>query len=32
MDILVLNDCYLIKEEQPIWQEDENWQETFELD
>ncbi len=32
MDVLVLNDCYLIKSEQPDWQEIENWQETFELD
>ena len=32
MDILVLNDFFLIKEEQPEWEEDGNWQETFELD
>lgn len=32
MDILVLNDFFLIKEEQPEWQEDGSWQETFELD
>lgn len=32
MDILVLGNHYLVKEEQPDWQEKENWQETFELD
>lgn len=32
MDVLVLGDYYLLKEEQPKWQEEENWQETFELD
>lgn len=32
MDVLVLNDYYLIKTEQPDWQEVEDWQETFELD
>ena len=32
MDVLVLNDYYLIKSEQSDWDEIENWQETFELD
>ena len=32
MDVLVLGNYYLIKEEQPNWEEKENWQETFELD
>lgn len=32
MDVLVLNNVYLIKTEQPEWTEIENWQETFELD
>ena len=32
MDVLVLNDYYLVKSEQPDWEELENWQETFELD
>jgi carbamoyltransferase len=32
MDVLILNDYYLIKTEQPDWTEVENWQETFELD
>lgn len=32
MDVLVLNDFYLIKTEQANWHELEDWQETFELD
>ena len=32
MDVLVLNDHYLVKSEQPKWEETENWLETFELD
>jgi carbamoyltransferase len=32
MDVLVLNDHYLVKSEQPKWEEIENWLETFELD
>ncbi|MBL4653184.1 MAG: hypothetical protein JKY53_10035 [Flavobacteriales bacterium] len=32
MDVLVLNDYYLLKEEQPKYIEYENWQETFQLD
>ncbi len=32
MDVLVLEDCMLFKEEQPPWQEKEDWQNEFELD
>tara|TARA_B110001452_G_scaffold235392_1_gene214163 strand:- start:141 stop:269 length:129 start_codon:yes stop_codon:yes gene_type:complete len=32
IDLLVLNDFFLVKEEQPDWEEDGSWQETFELD
>lgn len=32
MDMLVLEDCILYKEEQPRWEETENWKECFELD
>ncbi len=32
MDCLVLNDFVLLKEEQPKWQEKEDWQNKFELD
>jgi carbamoyltransferase len=32
MDVLVLNDFYLLKTEQPNWEEHDNWQDTFELD
>lgn len=32
MDCLVLNDFILLKEEQPKWQEKEDWQNKFELD
>lgn len=32
MDALVLNDFVLLKEEQPKWQEKEDWQNKFELD
>lgn len=32
MDILVLGDFYLLKPEQPVFQEEEDWRETFVLD
>ena len=32
MDVLVLGNHYLLKEEQAEWKEEENWKETFELD
>lgn len=32
MDILVLGDFYLIKEEQPAWSEEKDWREEFALD
>lgn len=32
MDVLVLEDCVLLKEEQPKWEEDENWRTQYELD
>ncbi|MFY0628608.1 MAG: carbamoyltransferase [Reichenbachiella sp.] len=32
MDILVLGNHYLLKEEQPAWTEDENWKKSFVLD
>jgi carbamoyltransferase len=32
MDVLVMEDCMLFKEEQPPWQEGEEWRETLELD
>jgi carbamoyltransferase len=32
MDILVINNLLFIKEEQPEWQEKENWQDNYELD
>ncbi len=32
MDALVVEDCLLLKEEQPLWQEAEDWRETLELD
>lgn len=32
MDILVLGNYYLIKEEQPNWNDSENWEEIYELD
>jgi carbamoyltransferase len=32
MDYLVMEDCLLDKKEQPDWQEDEDWQKTYELD
>jgi len=32
MDMLVIDDFVLLKEEQPVFTDDENWQEKFELD
>ncbi len=32
MDALVVEDCLLLKEEQPLWQEAEDWREKLELD
>jgi carbamoyltransferase len=32
MDYLVMGNCWLDKQEQPSWHEDEAWQKTFELD
>jgi carbamoyltransferase len=32
MDVLVIEDCLLFKEEQPIWQEKEDWRSGLELD
>ena len=32
MDCLVINNFLMLKEEQPKWQDKENWQEKFELD
>ena len=32
MDVLVLEDCILYKEEQPEWKEDKDWREEYELD
>jgi carbamoyltransferase len=32
MDCLVINNYLFLKEEQPQWQDKENWQTTFELD
>lgn len=32
MDYLVINDTVFVKEEQPLWQETENWKESFTLD
>ncbi|HMQ63802.1 MAG TPA: carbamoyltransferase C-terminal domain-containing protein, partial [Flavilitoribacter sp.] len=32
MDVLVLGDFYLIKNEQPVFQEEQDWQKQFELD
>jgi carbamoyltransferase len=32
MDVLVMEDCILFKEEQPPWKEDEQWRDELELD
>jgi carbamoyltransferase len=32
MDVLVMENCILYKEEQPAWQEAEGWLDAFELD
>ena len=32
MDVLVLEDCILFKEEQPPWEEKEDWRRELELD
>jgi len=32
MDVLVLENCILYKEDQPAWQEEEGWLDAFELD
>jgi len=32
MDYLIMENCLLDKESQPAWQEDEDWQKTYELD
>ena len=32
MDVLVMEDCMLFKEEQPLWKEGEKWREQLELD
>lgn len=32
MDVLVINNCVFLKDEQPKWQEKEDWRNTFELD
>jgi len=32
MDVLVLGDFFLLKEEQPKWEENENWEDLFTLD
>ena len=32
MDILVMEDCMLFKEEQPLWEEKEDWRSELELD
>jgi carbamoyltransferase len=32
MDVLVMENCILFKEEQPVWQEKENWRDELELD
>jgi carbamoyltransferase len=32
MDVLVMEDCLLLKEEQPLWQEKEDWRSELELD
>jgi carbamoyltransferase len=32
MDVLIMEDCMLLKEDQPTWEEARNWRETLELD
>jgi carbamoyltransferase len=32
MDVLVIENCILLKEEQPIWEEKEDWRSELELD
>jgi carbamoyltransferase len=32
MDVLVMEDCMLFKEEQPPWEESEDWRDKLELD
>lgn len=32
MDVLVIEDCILFKEEQPLWEEREDWRSGLELD
>ncbi len=32
MDVLVMEDCILLKEEQPLWEEKEDWRSELELD
>jgi carbamoyltransferase len=32
MDVLVIEDCILFKEEQPTWKEEGDWRSEFELD
>ena len=32
MDVLVIEDCMLFKEEQPTWEESEHWRDDLELD
>ena len=32
MDVLVLENCILYKEEQPIWKEHKNWRDIYQLD
>lgn len=32
MDVLVVENCLLLKADQPVWEDDRRWQEEFELD
>ena len=32
MDVLIMENCLLLKEDQPPWEEDRDWRETLELD
>ena len=32
MDLLVLEDCLLWKEQQPPWEDQEDWQQEYDLD
>ncbi|MBJ7900914.1 MAG: hypothetical protein GC158_13590 [Cyanobacteria bacterium RI_101] len=32
MDVLVVENCLLLKPDQPVWEDDRRWQEEFELD